>query len=229
MTYVVANMHGAMEKYTALLEKIGFSDRDVLYVLGDTADYGEDAVALLTELSMCENVYSVAGEHDYKALRMLGGFDRMLKDGSAPSPEFAAEMMAWANEGGKPTLDGFRALDDEMREGVIDYLSEFALYEEVEAGGKEYVLTYAGIADFDEDTPLEDYMPEDFITEALDPDRCYFEDATVIAGHIPTYEIEGAENGKIYRGEYNVLIDCGAAFGEPLGCLRLEDGKEFYV
>jgi len=35
MTYVVANMHGAMEKYTALLEKIGFSDRDVLYVLGD--------------------------------------------------------------------------------------------------------------------------------------------------------------------------------------------------
>ena len=43
MTYVVANMHGAMEKYTALLEKIGFSDRDVLYVLGDTADYGEDA------------------------------------------------------------------------------------------------------------------------------------------------------------------------------------------
>ena len=116
-----------------------------------------------------------------------------------------------------------------MREGVLEYLSDMSLYEEVEAGGKRYVLVGAGIADFDPDTDLEDYMPEDFISEALDPDRSYFDDATIIAGHTPTYKIDGAENGKIYRGEYGILIDCGAAFGEPLGCLRLEDGKEFYV
>ena len=45
----------------------------------------------------------------------------------------------------------------------------------------------------------------------------------------PTYEVAGAEHGKIYRGEYGILVNCGVAFGEPLGCLRLEDGKEFYV
>lgn len=222
MTYVVANMHGAMEKYTALLEKIGFSDRDILYVLGDTADYGEDAVALLTELSMCENVYSVAGEHDYKALRMLGGFDRMLKDGSSPSPEFAAEMMAWAADGGQPTLEGFRALDADMREGLLDYLSEATLFEEVEAGGKEFVLCHGGIAGFDAEKSLEDYEPEDFFAETP-AGAAFFPDRTLIVGHTPT------RSGRIEREAGVIRIDCGVKDGGALGCLCLETGEEFYV
>ena len=222
MTYVVANLHGALDKYQALLQKIRFSKNDILYVLGDTADYGEDAVALLTELSMCDNVYPVAGEHDFLALRMLAGFDKMLKEGASPTPEFAAEMMAWANEGGKPTLDGFRALDDEMREGVIDYLSEFALYEEVEAGGKEYVLTYAGIADFDPDTALEDYQPEDFFVPAKKGDR-FFDDRVLIVGCTPT------ESGRIERDDGVIRLDCGALQGGSIACLCLESGEEFYV
>ena len=31
-----------------------------------------------------------------------------------------------------------------------------------------------------------------------------------------------------YNGK-SILIDCGAAFDEPLACLRLEDGEEFYI
>ncbi|MBQ8340617.1 MAG: metallophosphoesterase [Clostridia bacterium] len=222
MTYVVANLHGAMEKYTALLEKIGFSDRDILYVLGDTADYGEEAVALLTELSMCENVYSVAGEHDYKALRMLGGFDRMLKDGSAPTPEFAAEMMAWAADGGQATLEGFRALDADMREGLLDYLSEATLFEEVEAGGKEFVLCHGGIAGFDPETPLEDYEPEAFFAETP-TGAAFFPDRTLVVGHMPT------ASGRIEREAGVIRIDCGVKDGGVLGCLCLETGEEFYV
>ena len=88
---------------------------------------------------------------------------------------------------------------------------------------------HAGIADFDPDTPLEDYMPEDFISEPIDLEREYFDDVTIIAGHVPTYEIEGADKGQIFYGEGSIIIDCGAAFDEPLACLRLDDGKEFYI
>ena len=112
---------------------------------------------------------------------------------------------------------------------VLEYLSDMSLYEEVTAGGKNYVLVHAGIADFDEDTELDDYMPEDFVSEPMDADKKYFSDATLVAGHTPTYEVAGAESGKIYHGEYGILVNCGVAFGEPLGCLRLEDGKEFYA
>ena len=228
MTYVIANPHGSFDKFKDLLKKINFGDRDVMYVLGGIVDHGDEPIELLCDLSMRYNVIPILGACEYRAVKLLGALDAMLS-GETPDAEVLSEMAAWMQDGGEKTIAGFKALDADMREGVLEYLSDMSLYEEVEAGGNRYVLVGAGIADFDPDTDLEDYMPEDFISEALDPDRCYFDDATIIAGHTPTYKIDGAENGKIYRGEYGILIDCGAAFGEPLGCLRLEDGKEFYV
>ena len=84
-------------------------------------------------------------------------------------------------DGGQKTIEGFKALDEDMREGVLEYLEDMSLYEEVTASGRKYVLVHAGIADFDEDTDLDDYMPEDFISEPMDPDRQYFKNATMIA------------------------------------------------
>ena len=75
MTYVVANLHGHFDEYKALLQTIKFSaDRDTLYVLGDIVDYGPDSMALIEDMSMRLNVYPIAGEHDYLAVRMLTGY-----------------------------------------------------------------------------------------------------------------------------------------------------------
>ena len=223
MTYVVSNLHGNYQKYKALLSEISFKDSDILYVLGDIVDYGDEPMELIADMSMRYNVYPIVGEHDYKAVRMLQGFDRMLKSGESPDPDYIVEMTEWANHGGKVTLDGFRALDEEMREGVIDYLSDLALYEEVTVKGKTYLLVHAGIADFDPDTDIDDYQPEDFITEPAQFGTTYYDDKTLIVGHIPT------ESGKIERSEGVIAIDCGANFGGKLGCLCLETGEEFYV
>ena len=230
MTYVVSDLHGCTEKFERLLRQIRFTDDDVMYVLGDIVDYGEGSMELLCDLSMRFNVIPIVGDHDLRAGKLLTVLDGMLRDGSMPDdPSVLSEMTEWIRDGGQPTMEGFKALDDDMKEGVLEYLSDLSLYEEVEVKGKQYLLLHAGIADFDAATPLEDYMPEDFVHEALDPDVPYFEDVTVIAGHVPTYEIAGAERGKIHYGNGSILIDCGAAFDEPLACLRLEDGKEFYV
>lgn len=229
MTYVVSNLHGCLDKFKDLLLKINFTDNDLMYVLGDTLDYGDEPIELICDLSMRYNVIHILGECELQAYRLLSALDRMLTDGEPPEPEILSEMAVWMQNGGQKTLEGFKTLDADMREGVLEYLSDMTLYEEAAVKGKEYLLVHAGIADFDKDTPLDDYMPEDFVTEPLNPNVCYFDGVTVIAGHTPTYEVEGGENGKIYHGEYGILVDCGAAFGEPLGCLRLEDGKEFYV
>ncbi len=228
MTYVISNLHGCMSKFKKLLKEINFNDDDIMYVLGDTVDFGEEPIELLCDLSMRYNVIHILGERDYKAYRLLSALSDMLSGGT-PDPETLAEMAEWMQDGGDKTISGFKELDDDMKEGVLEYLCDMSLYEEVEAGGKKFVLVHAGIADFDGETPLEDYMPEDFIYESQDPDRQYFSDATLISGHTPTYMIEGAERGKIYKGEYGYMIDCGAAFGEPLAAMRLEDGKKFYI
>ena len=226
MTYVISDIHGNYEKFKQMLDKIRFKDTDVMYILGDMVDYGEDPIGLLCDVSMRYNVLPILGKRDYEALEMLTELDRMLS-GQSPDPEVISKMAVWMSEGGKPTIDGFKALDADMREGILDYLSDMALYEEVSVAGQDYLLIHAGIADFDPDMPLDEYMPEDFISTPIDVDTKYFDGVTTIVGHTPTSELGG--DGKIFRGENTIFIDCGAECGGALGCLRLEDGKEFYI
>ena len=229
MIYAVSDLHGSFDKFKKLLKEIKFNDNDLMYVIGDIVDYGEEAMDLLCDLSMRYNVIPIVGDHDFRALKLLRELDKMLSGNGSPDPEILGEMTEWIKDGGSVTMEGFKALDDDMKEGVLEYLEDMSLYEEVEAGGKKYLLVHAGIADFDPDTELDDYMPEDFINESLDFDCQLIDGVTLVVGHLPTYNIEGAEKGKIYHGEGAIAIDCGAAFGEPLGCICLNNGKEYYI
>ncbi len=223
MTYVVSDLHGEYQKFLTLLEEIAFNDGDLMYVLGDIVDYGPESMELIGDLSVRLNVYPVAGEHDFLAARMLAGFDKMLKNGGSPDAEYIAEMTAWVKDGGEATLSGFRALDEDEREGVLDYLGDMALFEETEINGQEYLLVHAGIADYSEDSDLEDYLPEDFFSEPLDASYALVDGKTVVVGHVPT------ATGRIERGEGSIFLDCGLANGGKLACLCLETGEETYI
>ena len=228
MTYAVANLHGCFDKFKRLLKEIRFGDDDVMYVLGDIVDYGEEPIELLCDLSMRYNVIPIVGDHDLRAFELLQELDKML-GGASPDPEILGRMTEWLQDGGAKTMEGFKALDDDMKEGVLEYLEDMSLYEEIELAGKKYLLVHAGIAEYDPETPIEDYMPEDFIYESVDPEYALIDGVTLVVGHKPTYEIDGAEKGKIFHGEGSIFIDCGAAYDEPLGCICLENGKEYYI
>lgn len=228
MTYVVSNLHGNYTKFKELLKTINFKDTDIMYVLGDIVDYGDESMELVGDLSIRYNVYPIVGEHDFTAVKMLSGFEKMLKSGETPDKKFITQMTQWVADGGQSTLDSFRTLDAEMKEGIIDYLSDMTLYEEVEVGGKEYLLVHAGIAGYKTGVDLEALKPEAFFSEALDLTKKYFDDKTIIVGHTPTTEDNGGD-GKIFFGNGSIAIDCGEARGGTVGCLRLEDMKEFYV
>ncbi len=227
MTYVISNLHGCYDEYQVLLRTIRFHDkRDVLYVLGDIVDYGPDSMKLINDMSVRVNVYPIAGEHDYTAVKMFMGYEKMLKTGQK-NDEFVSDMTAWIRDGGEPTMDAYRRLDKDGREGVLDYLSDMPLYEEVTVSGKDYLLLHQGIYDFTPNLDLDELEPEDFFTESVDPSRKYFEDKILVVGHTPTTDVEGG--GRIFYGNGSIFIDCGLGRGGRLGCLRLEDGREFYV
>ena len=155
MTYVLSNLHGCADQFSDLLLKINFTDNDVMYVLGDTLDIGEQPMELLCDLSMRYNVIHLLGDCELRAYRLLTALNDML-EGKTPDMEALSEMAAWMQDGGEKTIEGFKALDADMREGVLEYLSDMSLYEEVEVKGKKYLLVHAGIADFDEDLDLDD-------------------------------------------------------------------------
>ena len=229
MTYIMSDIHGNYDAFKKMLKEINFTDNDLLYIVGDLVDYGSESMELLCDISMRANVYAVVGDHDFLALRMLSKFSKMLESGDAPDPAFAAEMKEWVMDGGAATLEGFRALDPDMREGVIDYLSDMALFEEITVRDDDYVLVHAGIRNFAEDVVLDELSPEDFIYEGLDPDREYYEDKTIIAGHIHTNELPDADPDMIYYGNGTIFMDCGSDKNGTLGCLCLDNGKEYYV
>ena len=217
MNYVISNINGNYQKFQDLMDNVLIGDSDTLYILGDTVDFGDEPMELIEDISMRSNVYAVAGARDYLAARMLYGFDKMLKGGTTPDAGYIAEMTEWVANGGQTTLDGFRALDADAREGVLDYLTEMTLYEEANVGGKRYILMSRGIANYDADTDLEDYEPEDFFAD--DATAPQMKDAFVVVGGDVT------KSGKIEREGNVIRINCG----ETLACLCLDNGKEFYV
>ena len=226
MTYVMSDIHGEYRAFLKMLEEIGFSDRDVLYVAGDFVDFGEESIPLLLDVSMRANVIPIAGDHDLLALRMLTELDRLEKSGAPIGG--SEEMREWLENGGKSTLLGFHALDEEMREGILDYLADMVLFEEIKVKDETYLIVHAGLTGH-ENTPLEELTPVAFLGESLDPSKEYFPDKTVIVGHVHTSELPNADKDMIYYGEGSIYLDCGAARGGCLGCLCLDNGKEYYV
>ena len=134
MTYVMSCLNGCYSDFLRMLEKISFGKKDVMFLLGDISDTGDEPMELLCDLSCRENIWPVAGDRDAATAKMLSGFSRMLESGETPDSTFIAEMNSWAASGGRVALDAFRALDADMKEGVLDYLSDMAQYDTVLVG-----------------------------------------------------------------------------------------------
>ena len=114
---------------------------------------------------------------------------------------------------------------------VVEYLRESDVYEELEIGGTEYVLVHAGPANTVPYREIWEYELHDLVWERPDYHKDLFPGKKVIMGHTPTQSLPEAERpGYIYRCNNNIVIDCGCGLPNGrLGCMRLEDGAEFYV
>lgn len=231
MIYAMSDLHGDYEKYAAMLKKIRFSDADTLYVLGDVIDMGEDGLKILMDMSARPNVFPIVGEHEFRALPLLRRLKGNLSEKTAANMD-ADTMRAfaeWGKNGGQETAAAFRALSKDDRAWILEYLEDFAPYEEVEAGGRDFVLVHAGLENFSPERSLDDYRLRELLFTSPDYERVYFQDKVLVTGHRPTAEIHPDYKGRIFSLNNHLAIDCGAAYGMPLGCVRLDDFAEYYV
>lgn len=230
MTYVAANLYGRMDKYEKLIKKIGLKESDSLYILGNIVDYGEDSIELVNELSAQYNVYCVLGEHDYKAYLLLSEFDRILREGGAPSTSFSRDMIAWAQDGGQATLEAFKSADADSKEGFLDYLSDLPVFEEVTLkSGKEFVLTCRGIADLDKNADLYDMELDAFINGYLDIEKTYYNSKTMVVGYLDYEHTPAGRAGKVNAKNGNIALACDMSENDDVVCICLETNDEYYV
>nr|MBQ5811950.1 metallophosphoesterase [Clostridia bacterium] len=232
MTYVISDIHGDFDRYQKMLEKINFDEeRDVLFVLGDVIDYGKDSFRVLLDMSSRPNVYPILGEHEHLAIPLLKKLSGDISEKAIASfdAKTMQNFMEWGKMGGEETVRSFRELDEEDREWIIEYLEEFVPYEEVEVGGKYFVLAHAGIDGYTKSKELDEYDTEDFLTRSPDYSIPFSGADFLITGHTPTVEIHQGSKGRIFRLNNHIAIDCGAAYGMPLGCICLDTFDEFYI
>ncbi len=232
MIYVIGDIHGRKDKYFEILERVSPKATDAVFILGDVLDVGEDSIEILRDMMYRENIYPVLGEREYYAKKLfplicsasdIEGAKALLEGESLELFE------KWLTMKSEKTISDFLSLSEEGKESIIDYLSEFQPFEEIDVNDQTYVLVHAGIRNFDEEKELDDYDEEDFVFEAADYKKVYFEDRILITAHTPTVAINEKCMNKIYKNKKNhIAIDCGAAFGGKLACLCLDTFKAYY-
>lgn len=232
MIYVMSDLHGQYQKYLQMLELIRFSAKDDLYILGDAVDRGSESVELLRDMSMRINVFPILGNHDMTASILLRKLCVEITENnwdSQLSPEIMKILAMWQMDGGQATLDGFKKLETEEREALIDYLDEFMPYETLEVGGNRFILVHGGIPYEKRHIPLSEQSVHELVSERPDYSKRYYNNVYLVTGHTPTVNIGEEYSGRIFRGNGHIAIDCGAGYDMPLGCIRLDDFQEFYV
>lgn len=232
MTYCISDIHGGYNQYMNLLSQINLTAQDTLYVLGDVVDRGPRPMEVLLDMMARPNVIPLLGNHEFMALRCLRFLTTEVTDESVDALDagFLSGYASWWRQGGEATAEGFRKLPLWQREEVMEYLGEFRLYEELSVNGQHYVLAHAGLGHFAPDKPLDDYTLDELIWDRPNYGQTYFPDRYLVTGHTPTRNIPSNPNpGRIYRANNHIAIDCGCAFGGPLGAICLDTGEEFYA
>lgn len=244
-TYVATDLHGCLEAYKKLLEDIDLKKEDRLILLGDVLDRGPHPISIIKDIMSRKdkNIELIMGNHELFALKVLldDGVESPIDEISESFYSEAAKKhyYTWFFNGGDTTFEEFYPLPNAERKAILDFLQELPSYMEIELKGNKYFLVHAGIDNYTNDEELGYATVENFVWNSPssfsvpffveDPNRY------LVFGHTPTFRLPDpeAEAGKIFMKNNYIALDCGCVFGKyhngRLGCLRLDDMKEFYV
>lgn len=232
-SYVMCDLHGEYGCYRRMLEKIGLSAEDTLYILGDVLDRGPHPIRILQDLMQRPNVVCIAGNHELMFLQCMKLLLQEITDETIAGLDGnqVSKLLDWQRNGGDTTIAEFRELDPAERREVVEFVSEFELYDEVTTDAGSFVLVHAGLGNFTPDRELWEYEPDELVWVRQDYHRRYFRDRYLVTGHTPTqFLADNPKKGRIFNSCGNIMIDCGCSMeGGRLACLRLDDLQEFYV
>lgn len=226
MTYVISDIHGCYTKYISMLHKINFSPGDTLYVLGDVVDRGPETMKVVLDLAARENVITLKGNHDHEAFVFLKNLT--MPDNDPRADEFAEMLRLWLSDGGITTYEDYLKLGDKEKRIVLSFLYSMLPFKELQIGDQKYFMSHT-VPEKEKMLDLNVCRISDFITGEPEYEKKYYDDRIIITGHTPTSFIDTDYCGRIWRGNNHIAIDCGAVFGNALGCICLETGEEFYA
>lgn len=229
MTYFVSDIHGEFDLFLELLDKIDFSDEDVLYVLGDMTDKGDLSIKVVDFIRETPNIQAIIGNHEYSFLKRYHGLMRTALDGDDIDAVLLELKKYFPVDGERLTWE------------TVDYIESLPYYVETD----DFICVHAGVEtnESGEILPMKNQLPETLVYSRTFKDGDFVlspHNKTVLFGHTPcSYENgtgkfiktpkRGAIGPKTLSDYSKIRLDCGVFLTGMLGILRLEDMKEFYV
>ena len=226
MTYVMSDLHGCYDKFIQMLKIIDFKDNDELYILGDVFDRGNKPIDILDYIISHKNIYLIKGNHEdmFYDYYINGDYN-------------------WIMSTLKQNQEHQMKVSFNYIENLYKYIKKLPLYKVIEVNNRKFILVHAGLEfysiNINKNTTVEHFLEQQNKNTLL-WDRHniisqeVFKDYITISGHTPTINIRhilGMSNSnRILFGKGNIYIDCGCCLKVgTLGCLRLDDMKEFYI
>lgn len=186
--YILSDLHGHYHIFLKMLEKINFSDDDILYILGDCCDRGPNSL----------EIYLYLQKHRDNIVLLKGNHELMMRDAFIQDDPQSVSGRQWNRNGGRKTIDSYhrylkksvlnkddyQVVKSTFYKMMIDYVNTCPSFVEINCNGKDYVLIHAGI---NPDKGLYEQTEEEcawmreyfFMSKGL-------ENKTIIFGHTPT-------------------------------------------
>lgn len=224
MNYVIGDIHNDNRRFSQMLEKVGFSEEDHLFLLGDLFDrnsYEPDPMGVyFNVLKLGNRCTVIRGNHDvWLAEYIIDYFNTPEKKRKrlAPYPYNSFAIL----------LEHFTEVD---MLNLAKKITEWPLQICVEVDGVKYLLAHACTS------PPDIVMPDVFYLMGSCFAGCECGETFLFDGREGYISVCGhantMENGKIWINKLkNVyMCDCGCGFRDGrLGCLCLETKEEIYV
>ncbi len=218
MHYVIGDIHNDNYRLQKLLKQIDFSAEDQLYILGDLFDrcnYAPDPVGVyFTILKLKGQCTIIRGNHDQWLAEYIQKYYRLSEAKREKLEPYSYNSFQILRE--RLTPVDIRNMAKEIFSWPLQY--------ELEVNDQKYLLAHAMTSD-PENPRTDNYY---LMGNGMDLHYLY----GGIKGYVSLVGHNATTNNHIWKNEKGnlVMCDCGCGFRSGrLGCIRLEDMKEFYV
>ena len=226
MTYVMSDLHGCYEEFIKMLQLIGFTDKDTMYILGDVVDRGPHPIKLLKYIMERKNIILIKGNHE-----------EMMEN--ALITESKRSQLLWIQNGCTTTLFEYDDLSEEEKNQILNYIIHLDYLKKINVNNTEYLLVHGGLyKGFEKDVENGSIVGPELVWERPSQkmfnrrrgyEKCKGLFDKVICGHTPTVNYGKKSAGKILKWDNIILIDAGGVFGFKFACLCLDTDEEFYI
>lgn len=230
MIYVLSDIHGNLRRFESIMSQINLQPDDTLYILGDIVDRNPDGIKILRKIMKMPNVKMLLGNHEYLMLTAVGHCKNAAEEKENTNWR---QRRLWYRNGGRITHDRLKRITLDQRAEIFRFLRNLPINIDVEVNGVKYKLAHG--------SPIENYGRSHRYYEEYEDEKEFAvwerwnekhhvpEGFVLVFGHTPTLYFQDNEVLSIWKGKDAIGIDCGGAYEYGrLGCLRLDDMKEFY-